>query len=407
MESTIDKQIKGSLASHVVREFFTNSAHYPIANILLEMMVTGIGAYVMEPDLYAILFAAMAQASFLGLWQYRERPRPFIGNLIGPLLYTLAEIAIDGSGFSLISNHIGYWGFSLVIGGFQQARVSLAGMASVWFVLLENLARTYILFAAYWMFEARIEPDYRSVGDFFGNASHLFMFMTLSLIGLAIGFSNVNAERYLVMLRRMAGELQTYSEWLLGKRLLEQAVSNSTAMSLQRHDRAILFADIRGFTQWSETTEPEKVVAMLNRYFEAAEDAWKPFPVIKAKLTGDEIMLVLDEPGNAVKVAQALWRSSETVLAEYGLAVGTGIHCGPLVEGLMGSHNVKGYDVIGDTVNTAKRICDIAGGGEILVSRSVLERLDGKVATGEMRSVKLKGKQGELDVFPLIHTPND
>lgn len=67
----------------------------------------------------------------------------------------------------------------------------------------------------------------------------------------------------------------------------------------------------------------------------------------------------------------------------------------------MGSQNVKGYDVIGDTVNSAKRICDIAAGGEILISADAWDSLAGEYTSGEPRLANLKGKQESLKIYPL------
>ncbi|MDO9188787.1 MAG: adenylate/guanylate cyclase domain-containing protein [Sulfurimicrobium sp.] len=406
MNSSISHKIRGSRASYVARDFFTNSAHYAIANILLEMLSEGPRGYLLSPDPYAILLSALAQAYFLGTMQFREQRYYLLGNLIGPALYTLFEFFIDGMVFVATPNHIGYWLFALAIGALQQARASLPERLSGLWIVLENLARTYILVAGYWMFEARTEVADHSLAGFFSNASHVYVFLAVNLIALLIGLANVQAHRYLLILRDMAAELQRYSEWLLGARLLEQAVSDPAAMSLKRQYRAVVFADIRGFTGWSESMPPEQVVAMLNCYFELAEEAWRDTSIIKAKFTGDEVMIVFDSAVDAVRVARRLNLNTLAQLAAHGLSVGIGIHSGPLVEGLMGSHEMKGYDVVGDTVNTAKRICDSAVGGEILISRDACQDLPLGEAEEQAQQIPLKGKQVPLDVFRLVLAPS-
>lgn len=400
MDSAISRQIRGSRSSHVIREFLGNSAHFPIANILLEMLIEGVGNYIRAPDLYAILLSCVAQAYFLGSMQFRGTPRPLVGNLIGPALYTLIEFSVEGTVFFQTANHIAYWVFALAIGGLQQVRLALPpGRGSV-FILLENLTRTYILLAGYWIFEVRSEAAYGGRMSFFDNDSHLFVFWAVSLIGLVVGLANVNAARYESLLQQVATKLRVYSEWLLGRSLLDQAVSDPSAMSLKRRERVVVFADIRGFTQWSEAMPPEQVVTLLNRYFEAAEKVWQRYPLIKVKLTGDEIMVVLDSPQPALDMARALLDALMPLLSPEGLSAGVGIHSGPLVEGLMGSQEVKGYDVIGDTVNTAKRLCDHAAGGEILLSRQACDGLKTGLAS-EPEWLKLKGKQAPFGVFRL------
>lgn len=406
MNSRISRQIHGSLASHVARDFFTNSAHYAIANILLEMLNVGPSAYFLSPDPYTILASALVQAFFLGSMQFRGRHLFLLGNLVGPTLYTLFELIADGSAFTPSLNHMGYWLFALAIGGLQQARVSLPGRFSDLWIVLENLVRTYILVAGYWMVEARTEPLDRSLSGFFSNTSHVYVFLAVNLIGLLIGLANLQAHRYEVILRSMAAELQRYSEWLLGARLLEQAVVDPAAMSLKRQNRVVIFADIRGFTGWSESMRPELVVDMLNNFFALAEDAWRNVPIIKSKFTGDEVMIVLDDVLDAVRVARGINLNTRDLLAKHELSLGIGIHCGQLVEGLMGSHEMKGYDVVGDTVNTARRICDAADGGEVLLSSDACRGLPAGEVEDRGRKMPLKGKQVPLDVFRLVLLPS-
>ncbi|MEN9849786.1 MAG: hypothetical protein RL368_2526, partial [Pseudomonadota bacterium] len=63
-----------------------------------------------------------------------------------------------------------------------------------------------------------------------------------------------------------------------------------------------------------------------------------------------------------------------------------------LVEGLVGSHKVKAYDIIGDTVNTAKRICDAAARGELLMSQQAYDTLPAQPQSKELRALMVKGK---------------
>jgi adenylate cyclase len=159
--------------------------------------------------------------------------------------------------------------------------------------------------------------------------------------------------------------------------------------------------DIRGFTSWSEAHTPEAVVSMLNAYFDTAAQFLPEQRVIKVKHTGDEILAVFATPAEALQTMVPLRGAITIFLSAYGLAAGIGIHSGPLVEGLIGSQEVKAYDIIGDTVNTGKRICDQASGGEILISYACYERLKDLVATSEPRSITAKGKKESILVYPV------
>jgi class 3 adenylate cyclase len=140
---------------------------------------------------------------------------------------------------------------------------------------------------------------------------------------------------------------------------------------------------------------------MLNAYFETAERVWSRCQAIKAKLAADGIMAVFPSAYDAVCAAQDMRQEVGKLLQAYGLQAGIGVHAGPLVEGILGSSDVKGYDVIGDTVNTARRLCDAAAGGEILLSPSVVGALGPELRVVETREITVKGKEQPLRVAVL------
>src|SRR5438093_1317490 len=121
--------------------------------------------------------------------------------------------------------------------------------------------------------------------------------------------------------KRLTDQLRKYTEWLFGKTLFRQAVAAPGSLNLSRQERTILFADIRGFTHWSERHAPEEAVALLNRYFEAAERIWTNSSVIKTEYTGDEIMGVFPAARDAVLIAQALRLELGRLLREMQLGI--------------------------------------------------------------------------------------
>lgn len=105
-------------------------------------------------------------------------------------------------------------------------------------------------------------------------------------------------------------------------------------------------------------------------------------------------MAVFADPAVALAAARELAASQPRSLGGHGLGAGIGLHWGPVVEGLMGARNLKYFDVIGDTVNTAKRIEGAAGPGEILASEAF--RAVGRLDSGGARSIEVKGKAAPL-----------
>jgi adenylate cyclase len=201
--------------------------------------------------------------------------------------------------------------------------------------------------------------------------------------------------------KRMSDQLRKYTGWLFGKTLFSNAVSADGFMELTREERTILFADIRGFTAWSENHTPEETVVLLNRYFETAERIWAERPVIKSEYTGDEIMGVFPNALEAAEVAQAFRVELGRQLDESGLGIGIGLHTGSVIEGLMGGVDVKAYRFVGDTVNTAKRICTEARKGQVLLSATTFQQLEGALSVESPFGIIVKGKAQPLQVWPL------
>jgi adenylate cyclase len=176
-----------------------------------------------------------------------------------------------------------------------------------------------------------------------------------------------------------------------------------------KNDATILFADIRGFTAYAENREPEEVVEMLNAYFEVATHTILDYGGYVDKFIGDCVMGVFGVPvfrkdhvERAVRAAldlvEQLRRHSihgNSLLA----SVGTGIHTGPIVSGNIGSQAKMEYTVIGDTVNLASRLSELAAPGEVLVTDTVHERLRALIRAEPAGSRTVKGKTAPVETF--------
>jgi anti-sigma regulatory factor (Ser/Thr protein kinase) len=130
--------------------------------------------------------------------------------------------------------------------------------------------------------------------------------------------------------KRMSDQLRKYTEWLFGKSLFSLAVAGPSSFALRRQERTVLFADIRGFTHWSERHTPEDAFAMLNRYFEDAERIWATSSVIKTEYTGDEIMALfgIDVPSRqgarrALAAAKAMGERLDALNRELAADLGS------------------------------------------------------------------------------------
>jgi class 3 adenylate cyclase len=395
----LEERIQGSRRGRFLQELFGNSIHFPLVNIVLELLLQGPADYLLNLEPYLLLSAALLQAWVVSGWEHAGKPRPLIGNLIGPFFYTLAELLHIGLVFFEAPNHIAYWGFALSVGLLQRARLhfSSGGIQNL-LVLAENVVRTSFVLVMYIILE-RLRGECQGVGPFLDYASHQFLAVVMPFLGLILGLSQLNSKRFLDTLRTTATQLQQYSEWLFGRERLNQAMIDPRQLSLQRRERAIMFLDIRGFTAWSEGRTPEQVVDLINRFYAAAEPNWKE--AISVKLIADEIMLVFPGVVEAIRSARAMCSSIGQELARQNLKAGVGLHYGEVVEGLIGTSSHQRYDLLGENVNTAKRLCDCATGGEVLISQQALSQLDPQPAVGEAKDLAGKCGSASITAYPF------
>ena len=396
----IEQRLTGSFSARFWRELFRNTGQFPIGILLIEVLTEG-SAYLGKPDMYVLIPSTLVQAYWLAKQAESRGWRRLLGNLIAPALYTFGEVAIEGFVFFQSPHHVAYWGFAVVIGLLQALQTEKDNFFADAMLVLENVVRAQILFAAYMIFENYTNPSQTtSLTEFFSDPSHILIGLITLLLGLAVGLADVNASRSLTVLQQTAGRLKVYSEWLLGRDLLGRAIDDPNAMRLTRQRRTVLFMDIRNFTRWSEEHTPEELAALMNDYYLSAESVLNAYQVIKYKFTADEVMAVFLDSNEAVQAAVKMRTAAQSVLGPAGLAVGIGIHVGTLAEGLLGGQHVRFYDVLGDTVNTAERIESAAGANEIWISEAMRASIS-EVTITNQKEITVKGKKTPVKVYSI------
>jgi adenylate cyclase len=180
-----------------------------------------------------------------------------------------------------------------------------------------------------------------------------------------------------------------------------------------RSEATILFTDIRGFTAFSETREPEKIVEDLNEYFSIATELILEHGGYVDKFVGDAVLGVFgvpiyyaDHAERAVKAAVAMQRRFQERVSDNGNPLlsrtGIGINTGVVVSGNLGSQVKMEYTVIGDSVNVASRINNLAGPGEIMISRSIYELTKDMISVKPLPPQKLRGRSELVEVFQVL-----
>jgi class 3 adenylate cyclase len=271
----------------------------------------------------------------------------------------------------------------------------LSGMAGEGVQVLAHIVRALAVVAVY----AAIDAG--NPVSFLAEPEHRFLVVGTALLGCALGVAAVVHRRDRARLAAVVAQLKGYSEMLLGRSMLNKAMGSSDDLRPRRTRRSVLFADIRGFTRWSEQHSPEEVLLMLDGVYSAAEAACARFRPARTKHTGDEVMMFFAEPVVAAEAALALREEVGAFLALYDLHVGIGLHHGEVIEGLVGASRTKAYDILGDTVNTAKRVSDHAKPGRIVVTFTFYEACRGRIIIAGDQSITAKGKSSAILVSEL------
>jgi adenylate cyclase len=178
---------------------------------------------------------------------------------------------------------------------------------------------------------------------------------------------------------------------------------------------SVLFADLQGFTTFSEAHRPDEVTAMLNEYFAAA------VPAVVAsyagdvdRIIGDALMVTFNKRGDqedhAARAAAAglAMQQATTAVAERHPGwprFRVGINSGPATVSVLGTGGGRTHTVIGDTVNTASRIEGRAPAGGVAISAATLARVPGAVTT-PLGALDLKGKTEAVEAFLLLAVPS-
>jgi class 3 adenylate cyclase len=194
--------------------------------------------------------------------------------------------------------------------------------------------------------------------------------------------------------------------------LAELIVSSGNERILESHRRdiAVLFCDLRGFTAFAESAEPEEVMTLLHEYHAALVPLIQSFEGTLDRFVGDGLMVYFNDPlpcPNPAERAVALavgMRDAVAALAQkwrrhdYQLGFGIGIAQGFATLGQIGFEGRFDYSAIGTVINTAARLCEAAKDGQILVTSRVTAAVAEAVDVREIGPLTFKGLSRPLAV---------
>lgn len=370
-----------------------------------------------------------------------DAPLWLIGGILGPI-----AIGVDPRPFWLIAGvMIGVVFASGYLSGLARDRwwldlnsIVAAGIASVAILLLAVATDLFDRFAALAIGAAGVEviTTYRLSFVFAGAlaAAQLVAFTVVGsqvatalpfqilLLSLVLGLTcwgtyiSEDRERSVFANRRFIAELHRRVN-----ALFHQYLSPDVADALLEHpDRAglggevadvtVMFADLGGFTPFSEKTPPSRVVEMLNAAFSVA------VPIIFreggtiTQFAGDAVMAIFNapvrQPDHALRAARAALDFQRAVGELPGALdrprFRVGLNSGPALVGNIGSAEIRNFTAIGDTTNLAARVQTFAPLGGIVLAEATYELIRDDVEARPLGAHALKGKSEPTPMYELV-----
>ena len=202
----------------------------------------------------------------------------------------------------------------------------------------------------------------------------------------------------------------------LSPQLAELIISSGTEKTLESHRREItvVFCDLRGFTAFSETAEPEEVMGILQEFHAAMGELIFRFEGTLERFAGDGLMVFFNDPvpcpdpaARAVRMAVAM-RAQTFELSQmwrkrgHELGFGVGIALGYATLGKIGFEGRFDYGAIGTVTNLASRLCGEARPGQILINQRVHAMVEDLVDVEPLGELELKGFLKQVSVFNVI-----
>ena len=231
----------------------------------------------------------------------------------------------------------------------------------------------------------------------------------------AIAIENVRLLRQVEQEAQTRGQLQRF----LPPHVVDEMVKGG-GRPIKKGGREIeatvVFCDIRGFTSLSESVGPQEVVELLNEYFERLVEIVFRRNGVLDKFIGDALMASWgtlegdDTQATAFEAVRAAVEFRDAIRqlnaereesGQMPIRMGVGVNTGRLVAGYMGAKRRLEFTVIGDTVNTASRLCGIAEGDQVLVSEATRRHVAERIEARYLGNRQMKGREQGVEVHEV------
>ena len=208
---------------------------------------------------------------------------------------------------------------------------------------------------------------------------------------------------------------ETFGRYL-GRKVVDEILNSPEGRRIGGHRQTVtvLMSDLRGFSDLSDSQDPETMVRVLNRYLEAMTRVIEHYDGVIDEFIGDAILTVFgipeektDDPNRAIACALAMQHQLSELNHEFSaeglplLEMGIGINSGPVIVGNLGSEARTKYGIVGTVVNIASRIESNTVGGQVLVGEDTYAYVGQLATVAPPMTVMMKGLRKPLVCYPV------
>ena len=291
--------------------------------------------------------------------------------------------------------------------GFVMAWAFMGPLIALMFLPLRRAAVWQALFLINVLVTVSFNDTFAASGETVADGERLFFFaMNLGIASVVVFTFAAHFVRNALSEKHKADSLLRN---ILPDKIARTLKSRDGVIAEEFENASVLFADIVDYSSYSGTKKPNDVVSKLNEIFHRFDELADRHGLEKIKTIGDAYMVAggLPEPQDGHELAVAamaleMLEAAESVEASEGehFSVRVGIHCGPVVAGVIGRRKFA-YDLWGDTVNVASRLESNGVPGRAQVSEDFFVRAKTHFLFEKRGSVKLKGR-GDMDAYFLL-----
>jgi len=288
------------------------------------------------------------------------------------------------------------------------------------FYRMGTLVPMTILLVTLFTLQWELDPMAMSAEEY-GRRIIIFTCVLVGIFFISTGFLNrlVLGDAGNDMIRGLADREKVRAAFgkYVTPEIRDEILSGRIPLEGERREGTVMFADLRDFTPFVETTPPEEAISSMRAYFTAMHRAIRQHRGVVIQFVGDEIEAVFGVPvpfeghaDAAVQAALEMRRALKELNAERAaqgkspFAHGIGIHSGSVLAGNSGSEEQSAYSLIGNTVNVASRIQGLTRelGCDILVSQETVDRLTGSFPMDTKSPRFVKGYSRPIIVHGIL-----